>query len=73
MKWRVSILTSFTIKCNDFPKLRKRQFYFMVDITGKLNELNLKRQGKGNPAYILVEELICFKKNSFCRRYQSSK
>jgi len=35
----------------------------MVDITMKLNELNIKQQGKGTPAYALLDEVVCFKKN----------
>ena len=37
-----------------------QKFYFMMDMTSRLNTLNKKLQGKGNTAVLLLEEVPLF-------------
>ena len=47
-----------------YPELTNDQwiqnFYFMVDVTSHLNQLNRKLQGKGNTIFSMLEEVISF-------------
>ncbi|GBL91543.1 hypothetical protein AVEN_23610-1 [Araneus ventricosus] len=73
------IKTFLNEKSIDHPELEEdkwlQKFNFMVDTTMKLNELNLNLQGKGNPAYALLEDSSLFRKKitSFVEDMESGK
>ncbi|GFS63407.1 general transcription factor II-I repeat domain-containing protein 2 [Trichonephila clavipes] len=58
-----------------YPELTDDQwiqnFYFMVDITSHLNQLNRKLQGKGNLIFSILEEVITFEnKSTFAQDFE---
>lgn len=59
-----SIKIFLTQKGLDYPELRDdhwlQKFYFAVDMTSHLNQLNRKLQGKGNTANTLLETVLSF-------------
>lgn len=61
---RENVLKRFLEKCVHCPELIDDQwiqnFYFMVDVTSHLNQLNRKLQGKGTIIFPMLEEIITF-------------